>query len=83
MNKQFNDHYSQGGGDPKEKKIVNEQEQNKPVNTGDQPFENEDPAIKGKEKSEKKDTTTNTKTNDIVNKGDEDILNKDPDINPE
>ena len=84
MNKQFTDHSTHSDGDPKEKKIVNEQEQNKPVNTGDQPFNNEDPEVKENEKAEKKEgTASQTSKDEIVNKGDEDILNKDPDILPE
>lgn len=82
MNNQFTDHSI--NSDPKEKKIVNEQEQNKPVNTGDQPFDNADPAAKENEKTEKKEDTTSQESSDeILNKGNEDILNKDQDVQPQ
>lgn len=79
--KQLNDEANAVSNDPKEKKIVNEQEQNKPVNTGDQPFEEEEPAIK--EPKKEKDESASTNNDDITNKGDSDILNKNPGIQPE
>ncbi len=80
--KQLYDQASTGSNDPKEKKIVNEQEQNKPVNEGDQPFEETDPSLKESLKKEK-DETTSDSNEEITNKGDNDILNKDPGIQPE
>lgn len=80
--KQLYDQVTPGSNDPKEKKIVNEQEQNKPVNTGDQPFEEEDPALKENQPKEKEQSTTEN-NEEITNKGDSNILNKDPGIQPE
>lgn len=78
----LNEHSSTGSGDPKEKKIVNEQEQNKPVNAGDQPFEDEDTPNKENQKTGKNETAASI-DDSITNKGDNEILNKDEDIKPD
>ncbi|MBA2500982.1 MAG: hypothetical protein H0V30_14765 [Chitinophagaceae bacterium] len=84
MKKQFSHESSISGGEPKEKKIVNEQEQNKPVNTGGQPFEEGDPAMKENVKKEESENSSASKSADeIINKSDDEILNKDPGIHPE
>ena len=80
--KQLYDQATPSSNDPKEKKIVNEQEQNKPVNVGDQPFEEENPVTKENQRKEKDETST-ADDDEITNKGDNDILNKDPGIQPE
>ena len=79
--KQQYDQVTPGSNDPKEKKIVNEQEQNKPVNTGDQPFEQEDFAKKENQPKENEETTLEN-NDEITNKGENDILNKDQGIQP-
>lgn len=76
------DQATPGSNDPKEKKIVNEQEQNKPVNAGDKPFEEDDPVTKENQQTEK-DETSAANGDEITNKGDNAILNKDPGIQPE
>lgn len=80
--KQQYDQVTPGSNDPKEKKIVNEQEQNKAVNTGDQPFEQEDFAKKENQPKEKEESST-ANGDEITNKADNDILNKDQGVQPE
>lgn len=80
--KQQYDQVTPGSNDPKEKKIVNEQEQNKAVNTGDQPFEQEDFSKKENQPKEKEESST-ANGDEITNKADNDILNKDPGVQPE
>lgn len=79
--KQQYDMASNDLNDPKEKKIVNEQEQNKPVNAGDQPFE-EESSLTENQRKEKNETPV-ANEDEITNKDDNDILNKDPGILPE
>lgn len=72
-------HLYQSQGVPKENKIVNEQEQNKPVNEGDQSFADQPTSQEPSPESENKSSSENKEG---VDKEKNTIINKEKGIDP-